>query len=247
VILRGIHVNDSSLKRVLKTGSKGPAVEDLQNLLKAHGFTQAGPTDGDFGASTKKALVQFQQSHNLDVDGICGPNTWMSLTSETVDPAPLVDTIVGNARAVELLSIASREIGIVEQPDGSNGGPRVDVYTGKWRVPWCACMVSWVLKQCSWNPWPKPIAAVVRIRDWANTTGLYHNEAGYDPQPGDIFIMLKKGQDGVDTGHGHTGFVLSYDKVKEEIRTIEGNASNAVRSLKRPRSAIDGYVRITDV
>jgi hypothetical protein len=247
-IVRGVNVEDSHLKMVLKTGSTGPAVSDLQDLLKSHGFTQVGPTDGEFGPATKRALLQFQQSHNLDVDGLAGPNVWMALTAKTLPASNDADTtIVGSARAVELLSIASAEIGTREEPDGSNGGPRVDVYTGRWRVSWCALWASWVLKQTSWNPWKKPIAAVVRIRDWALDVKLYESSEAYEPRPGDLFIMLTKGAEGVDTGHGHVGIVLSYDKDKREIRTIEGNASNAVRSLKRPRSAIAGFVRITDV
>lgn len=246
-IVRGVSVEDSHLKMVLKTGSTGPAVSDLQDLLKSHGFTQVGPTDGEFGPATKRALLQFQQSHNLDVDGLAGPNVWMALVSARL-PAPGSGEVPsGSPRAQELLGVALGEVGVCEVPDGSNGGPRVDMYTGKWRVSWCSLWVSWVLKQTSWNPWSKPIAAVVRLRDWALDVKLYESSESYEPRPGDIFIMLTKGAEGVDTGHGHTGFVLSYDKDKREIRTIEGNASNAVRSLKRPRSAIAGFVRITDV
>ena len=35
--------------------------------------------DGVFGNETEKVLKQFQKDKKLDVDGICGPNTWKAL------------------------------------------------------------------------------------------------------------------------------------------------------------------------
>ena len=35
-----------------------------------------GPVDGDFGQTTEVAVRAFQSSRGLDVDGICGPDTW---------------------------------------------------------------------------------------------------------------------------------------------------------------------------
>ncbi|MGH2840719.1 MAG: peptidoglycan-binding domain-containing protein, partial [Solirubrobacteraceae bacterium] len=59
----------------LKKGSKGQAVEDLQEALKALGFSP-GKVDGIFGAATEKAVKAFQASVGIDADGIVGPITW---------------------------------------------------------------------------------------------------------------------------------------------------------------------------
>lgn len=59
-------------------GSNGPDVVDLQRRLGAIGFT-SDDQPGDFGESTRAAVVLFQNSRGLRVDGECGPSTWSSL------------------------------------------------------------------------------------------------------------------------------------------------------------------------
>lgn len=68
---------------VLRKGSKCEAVKTLQRLLNALGFTDASEkalaVDGSFGTATLYALKTYQNAHKLEVDGICGVNTWKSL------------------------------------------------------------------------------------------------------------------------------------------------------------------------
>lgn len=68
---------------ILRKGSKGEAVKTLQRLLNALGFTDASEkaltVDGSFGAATLYALKTYQNAQKLEVDGICGANTWKSL------------------------------------------------------------------------------------------------------------------------------------------------------------------------
>lgn len=47
----------------------------------------------------------------------------------------------------KVVKVALGELGVTEEPWGSNTGPRVDVYTrhaGMHAVPWCGCFVGWV-------------------------------------------------------------------------------------------------------
>jgi peptidoglycan hydrolase-like protein with peptidoglycan-binding domain len=60
---------------VLKQGAKGYYVTILQVLL---GFA-GSEVDGDFGKTTDLALKQFQRSHKLDIDGVCGMYSWREL------------------------------------------------------------------------------------------------------------------------------------------------------------------------
>jgi peptidoglycan hydrolase-like protein with peptidoglycan-binding domain len=60
-----------------------PAVQELQELLSAHGFNV--PLNGDFDWRTEAAVKTYQRQHRLAVDGIVGRETWMSLKS-TVKP-----------------------------------------------------------------------------------------------------------------------------------------------------------------
>ena len=64
--------------RILRFGSRGPAVQLLQTALNRAGF---GPlrTDGSFGAATRGALVRFQEANSLDPDGIAGVQSHRAL------------------------------------------------------------------------------------------------------------------------------------------------------------------------
>lgn len=62
----------------LKKGSRKPEVKDLQEALKALGFSP-GKIDGVFGAATEKAVKAFQASVGIDADGVVGPITWLNI------------------------------------------------------------------------------------------------------------------------------------------------------------------------
>lgn len=70
---------------MLRYGSSGKAVEDLQSALVTLGYKLGayGPNkngvDGDFGSMTDKAVKAFQKSRGLEQDGIVGPLTWTAL------------------------------------------------------------------------------------------------------------------------------------------------------------------------
>ena len=63
---------------LLKKGSKGEAVTELQGWLYQLGYNP-GSTDGIFGPKTEKAVKAFQRDTDLQVDGIVGPATRASL------------------------------------------------------------------------------------------------------------------------------------------------------------------------
>lgn len=60
--------------RLLRTGSRGPAVALLQLALNRAGFG-ALETDGIFGPLTERALRRFQAAQELLVDGVAGRDT----------------------------------------------------------------------------------------------------------------------------------------------------------------------------
>ena len=64
----------------LRLGSKGDAVREMQEkLLQAGESLPRYGADGDFGSETLAAVRSFQRKHQLEVDGICGKNTWAML------------------------------------------------------------------------------------------------------------------------------------------------------------------------
>ncbi len=62
---------------VLRRGSFGDAVSELQEYLVSKGF--AISIDSDFGPATELAVMMFQKNNSLVVDGIVGRNTWAKL------------------------------------------------------------------------------------------------------------------------------------------------------------------------
>ena len=65
--------------RMICKGMFGNDVAVLQALLIAHGYTLTYSL-GIFGETTEAALKRYQADYGLDVDGICGPQTWAAIT-----------------------------------------------------------------------------------------------------------------------------------------------------------------------
>jgi peptidoglycan hydrolase-like protein with peptidoglycan-binding domain len=68
----------SGTLQLLKEGSSGPLVKQLQQALKNKGF-DPGVLDGVFGLGTKDAVRKFQKANGLVADGIVGQTTWKAL------------------------------------------------------------------------------------------------------------------------------------------------------------------------
>lgn len=65
---------------VLRKGSKGDAVRDVQRDLMQLGYDlDPWGDDGDFGSKTEAAVKEFQRDHGLQADGIVGPATYAAL------------------------------------------------------------------------------------------------------------------------------------------------------------------------
>ena len=70
---------------ILRTGSRGQAVTDVQSRLKTLGYYQ-GEIDGQFGVGTKEAVTAFQQRNGLEPDGMVGDDTRELLFSAQARP-----------------------------------------------------------------------------------------------------------------------------------------------------------------
>ena len=90
VILSGVlllYNNDTmAAEPNLQWGSRGNAVVQLQKTLNNQGFW-CGAADGIFGAKTYNAVINFQKSKKLQVDGIVGPQTRKALGLSTATPS----------------------------------------------------------------------------------------------------------------------------------------------------------------
>ncbi len=73
---------------MLRVGSRGELVRDLQSGLTALGYILQ--VDGDFGPATRRMVTLFQKENGLVADGIAGPRTLArieALSGRRLDPA----------------------------------------------------------------------------------------------------------------------------------------------------------------
>lgn len=95
----GIAAN-SSAEGMLRSGSSGAGVREIQVLLQRAGYTVA--IDGDFGPATRQAVYDFQKDRGLEVDGVVGPKTQAALKKYQNNPAETPGQInTGSVPAVE--------------------------------------------------------------------------------------------------------------------------------------------------
>lgn len=73
------HVDKGSASSMLRMGSKGSGVREIQQLLVRTG--ESIKVDGDFGPATRDAVVAFQTINGLEADGVVGPRTYAALTA----------------------------------------------------------------------------------------------------------------------------------------------------------------------
>ncbi|MEH2160070.1 MAG: peptidoglycan-binding domain-containing protein [Nostoc sp.] len=69
---------DSINRPILKVGSQGERVSELQAALKLLGF-YSGAVDGTYSENTASAVARFKQAAGLNPDGIVDANTWQRL------------------------------------------------------------------------------------------------------------------------------------------------------------------------
>ena len=70
---------------VLRTGSRGEDVKTLQGRLHDLGY-YTDEIDGQFGAATKAAVIDFQRANGLETDGMVGSETKALLYSVEARP-----------------------------------------------------------------------------------------------------------------------------------------------------------------
>lgn len=71
-------VSDIAAKPTLKKGDRNDYVKAWQTYLNAHGYS-CGAADGIFGDKTEKAVMKYQQDHQIE-SGYIGPLTWDTIS-----------------------------------------------------------------------------------------------------------------------------------------------------------------------
>ena len=145
-----------------------------------------------------------------------------------------------------LAAIATAELGVAEQPPGSNDAPRIATYrtatAGSGVGPWCAYFTSWVAQQAGVPVGPngQGIGYVPTVKQWAESQGRYIPAGRAAPQVGDL-VVFDRGGDGV---LDHIGVVTGV-RPDGGIDTVEGNSSDRVSARSYGPGGYAGLVRLT--
>jgi hypothetical protein len=156
--------------------------------------------------------------------------------------APAAVPAVAGTGGSGALAAAQSQVGVSEQPPGSNDGPQIAEFrtatAGSGVGPWCAYFTSWAAAQAGvpLGEAGQGFGSVSALYGWAQRTGRATPAGpGVRPNPGDLIVW----------GGRHIGIVESVD-ADGSIHTIEGNSSNAVsrRSYGPDGGGATGYVRL---
>ncbi len=193
------------------------------------------------GATTTTAATAFGRA--LDRADPSGAS------AATVSPEETGAIVAGGARSLQsapgespaatALRLAQAEIGVAEDPPGSNNGTRIAEYRTATAgsapgIPWCAYFVSWAARQAGVpiGEQGQGYGAVEQIASWAERTGRLRPPATL-PEPGDLILF----------GGRHVGIVESVN-ADGRLTTVEGNHHNAVQRVERRIGDATGFVRL---
>lgn len=189
-----------------------------------------------FGVALEQA-VGASSAPSWSQTGVSPEQTGVVVTgARALQSAPGAASTPGS-RALEA---AAGEIGVAEEPPGSNDGARIAEYRASTAgsapgIPWCAYFVSWAARQAG-----TPIGeegqgygAVEQIASWAERTGRLL-PAGTPPSPGDLILF----------GGRHVGIVESVG-AGGRLTTVEGNHQDAVQRVQRMVADATGFVRLS--
>ena len=155
----------------------------------------------------------------------------------------------------EALAFAKSQIGVTENPIGSNTDPNGVILgymkDGCWDPawgtgPWCAGFVS-----ACWARTSQPIyfktCTVSSLENFASQHGVWNrisSTSDFEKVIPGNFFTIDENSNGVSN---HTGIIESYDASTKILHTIEGNYSNAVKRVARKStlSKIVGFSTIS--
>jgi hypothetical protein len=198
------------------------------------------------GRSTSATNGVYREALHLQLTGKRGLTTLQRLRRKRRLAKRPPETVGSLA-----FKVAAGEVGVKEDPAGSNDGPRIRTYqsaTGAYRAPWCASFVSWCLDKTgrfkrdrgvNWAYCPSILAAA--------RAGKANLSIVKTPRRGDL-VLFDWQRDGTPD---HIGFIdgPSSDGGWKTIEgnTSAGNNSNGGQVQRRTRypSDITAFVRAT--
>jgi hypothetical protein len=194
-----------------KKAAKAYAIEHYLNIPR--GFSWQGPRIG----KPARELVRRIQHHAWPTHAPTG--LFDTRTLALLFPLKPV--------GVRAVTIAGKELGVKEDPAGSNSGPRVREFQnvtnpGASGFPWCASFVTWCMREAGWKV---SFASQAYVPAWvaAAHTGRYPLMVvpASEAIEGDV-VTYDWNNDRIAD---HIGFVLTTPDESGNFRAREGNTS----------------------
>jgi hypothetical protein len=252
----------------LHPGSHGTRVKNLQWLLaggKPYAFSEVKPTfkqppNGAYGARTKSSVLSMKYRVGYPRKGQCGakadlvvpstgPQFFAILEGKQKRPACWVSLAAARVRAIvaaqpskTALAVKAWEIsqlGVSEQPDGSNRGPRISysadgvtayqASTGAYGAAWCVSFQQAAFIHIGYGHFADDTAGVYYAADYYAARNMTFAK----PKVGSLVAFITYNSRGQRVpGTGHMGLVVAVQA--NSFTYTAGNDSNGVREHTIP-------------
>ena len=165
---------------LLRRGSNGLAVVDLQTRLATFGFSP-GTADGIFGSLTETAVKNFQRSRGLAADGIVGAQTWGALLTTTVPkpPVPAGSTGEPQVTIASGVLISANAVRVLKDILRAAGLTRATVTSGR-RTSNDQSRIMYDLIERNGVAYAKNLGSLCVSRIWLVNGAFYQREAGLE-------------------------------------------------------------------
>jgi hypothetical protein len=199
--------------------------------------------------SIDATLARISEIHGLlapqapATGGTAAPAAFASQLVQASSPAASVSMLPatgGSGAGQAMVNLVRNEVGVAEEPPGSNDGARIAQYrkatAGSGVGPWCAYFVSWAAREAG-VPLGDAGQGFGRVDDvwaWGERSGKAIPAGSGPPQVGDLIVWDE-----------HIGIVESVG-ADGAISTIEGNSSDSVarRTYGSDGGGAIGFVRL---
>jgi len=212
---------------LLKRGSRGSEVVELQNLLNEKGYGTIG-TDGIFGGGTEAAVKRAQSALGVAADGIVGPATMAALEGSEAAPKALTSIKMKDLVAlfpdVEKQTYSLTKGQTPVQPNGVRLSPSV---VGK-ETTNCTQFTTFLVSQAFKTKWTSDQWArwqntgyqkkTLDVPNYGPRVALDWGVATTSPGDGPWLIQYF-----TETG-GHSLIVLVHCSETDKILTLESNS-----------------------
>jgi len=207
----------------------------IARVAELHALLQPKPAPQPRPAATATSFQGTLQSAQSGLGGLAA-----SPLPATGQTQAISGTAPGTPAGQAIVSLVRQEVGVAEQPPGSNDAPRIAQYrqatAGSGVGPWCAYFTSWAAREAG-VPLGDTGQGFGRVDDvyaWAQRTGKAIPAGSGPPQPGDLIVWDE-----------HIGVVESV-LPDGRVQTIEGNSSDQVSRRVHDASGDGaiGYVRL---